>query len=283
MRSGLRWALTLALGILGTASLVSAQEESQERPLSRLTTQVCNLTEGVRPYLVRVIRVDSDPVRSDQDPKRILGSGICLGEGRILTTCSVVGAADSVTVVTADKKQYRAKVTGIDRRTNVALLELPGVELPPIPTTRKSILFPGDFVVAVGFGPPMGPQASFGTVILASKGHSLQYTEVEMVQVTAPAFPGFSGGVLLSSRGEMVGMLTGRMTLDPEEAVIPPETGMVAGYLDRDRIYTTSLSEATLVLPAGLAVGTKTHPLGSLSTGLFPMVPRTGGGFSRGT
>lgn len=276
------------LGVLGML-VPGSPARAEEKPVSQLTAQVRGLTEGARPYLVRVIRVEADPEHPEADVKRILGSGISLGQGRILTTCSVVGPADTVTVVTADRQQFRAGVAGIDRRTNVALLELPEANLPAIPAGRERILFPGDFVVAVGFGPPMGPQSSFGTVVLASQGHSLQYTEVEMVQVSAPAFPGFSGGVLLNAAGEMVGMLTGRMTLDPDEAVVPPETGMVAGYLERDRIYTTSLSEATLALPAGLAEGIcrELAQAGKVERGYLglqlEMTPQTAGKRSSGT
>jgi serine protease Do len=223
-------------------------------PLAEFSSQVRTLTEAARPYLVRVIRNASlGELVSRSAPRRIIGSGISLGEGRILTSAAVVGSAREVLVHAASDSTYIARVLGTDRRTNVAVLEIGDKGLPAVPRSDGGMLFPGDLVVATGFRLPLGPRSSFGTVVVADEGPSLGYTEVDILHVTAPSFPGISGGVLLNRAGDMVGMIFGRMDPDPDR-IRTASTGFVSGYYEGDRIYTTDFDAVTLALPVGAAM-----------------------------
>jgi serine protease Do len=247
-------ALLLLGGLTLIGAPVPAARADGDAPLAEFNSQVRALTVGARPYLVRVLRVVSlGELVAGSSQRRIIGTGISLGDGKILTSSSVVGPADEVLVRTPTDSTFTARVLGTDRRTSVAVLEIRDRTLPPVPVAEDGLLFPGDLVVAVGYRPPLGPRSSFGTVVLAEEGPSLGYTEVDMIHATAPSFPGVSGGILLNRSGGMVGMIFGRMSPDPDR-IRTASVGFVSGFLEGDRLYTTDFEAVTLALPVGTAV-----------------------------
>lgn len=249
-RLGLR---ALFVGVLVLLGAPGSDARADEGALAEFSSQVQDLTAGARPYLVRVVRVVSLGEHvAGTTRKRIIGSGISLGDGKILTSSAMAGSADEVLVHTATDSTFTARVLGTDRRTNVAVLEIPDRTLPAVPLA-EGLLFPGDLVVATGYRPPLGPWSSFGTVVLAEEGPSLGYTEVDMIHATAPSFPGISGGVLLNRAGRMVGMIFGRMSPDPDR-IRTASVGFVSGFFEGDRLYTTDFETVTLALPAGTAM-----------------------------
>jgi S1-C subfamily serine protease len=185
---------------------------------------------------------------------RMIGSGLSLGDGFILTSATVTGPADSLTVLLPDEQRVPAKVVGVDRRTNVAVLRIPRTDLPAAPVARIPLLFPGALVVAAGLGPEGGPTASYGNVILV-EGPNLFFTGADMVEVTAPAFAGMTGGALLNREGETVGLISGWMRLDPERAIAPPGTDLVAGFVRDHSLSSTAINSATLAVPILRALG----------------------------
>ena len=249
---GFRSALICLVTIGATWCPVAAEDWSD--PFSEFTAEVENLTRTARPYLVQVMRRAESLSPDAETSPRIIGTGISLGDGWVLTSASIVGPALEVEVRTPSQEGRVGIVRGVDRRTNVAVLEVMGLETPAIPVATETFLFPGDVVLAVGLGPDDGPWASFGTVVLATQGPHLGYSEAEMVEVTAPAFPGITGGVLFSRGGEMVGMISGHMGLESQKAILPPGKGMVSGYWGQNRLTTSTPSSVTLALPAGVAL-----------------------------
>ncbi len=265
-----------------------ARPENGNRPpaLADLTQSVERVAASATPRLVRVIRSTEVP---GQRPQRILGTGVSLGGGRVLTCAGVVGPAREVLVTAADGDTLPARVLGVDRRTNVAVIEATGLALPALPAAPNTLLFPGDLVVAVGLGPPSAPTASFGTVVLV-QGPSLGYSEVDMVQVTAPVFPGFTGGALLDRQGRIVALLSGKMEIDPAQAMVPAGTDMVAGFVHDGGLTTTVPTAATVALPIGHALETAEEliRLGYVERGFLGVqveltnAVRAGGGSLRG-
>jgi len=198
--------------------------------------------------LVQVIRTESTP-----GMPRLIGTGISLGDGKIMTSAGVVGRAESVLVAPAAGDTVEARVIATDRRTNLAVLDVPGLNLPALPVTSGAIVFPGATVVAVGLGAPGTPEATFGTVVV-SQGLHLGYSEVEMLQTTNPIFRGYTGGALVDDKGYLVGMLSGVVALDSSEVMVPDGIGLLAGVVHRGRVSTVTPAAATLVLPALAAV-----------------------------
>lgn len=135
-----------------------------------------------------------------------LGSGFIVSpEGYILTNAHVVADADDVMVRLTDKREFKAKVLGSDRRTDVALLKIEASGLPVVKLGDPNKLKVGEWVVAIGS--PFGLDSTVTAGIVSAKGRSLpQENYVPFIQTDAAVNPGNSGGPLFNMRGEVVGV-----------------------------------------------------------------------------
>lgn len=135
-----------------------------------------------------------------------LGSGfIVSADGHILTNAHVVDAADEVLVRLTDKREFKAKVVGADKRTDVALLKIEASGLPVVKLGDPAKLKVGEWVVAIGA--PFGFDNSVTAGIVSAKGRSLpQENYVPFIQTDVAINPGNSGGPLFNMRGEVVGV-----------------------------------------------------------------------------
>ncbi|MBS1188947.1 MAG: DegQ family serine endoprotease [Rhodocyclaceae bacterium] len=135
-----------------------------------------------------------------------LGSGfIVSGDGYILTNAHVVDAADEITVRLTDKREFKAKVIGADKRTDVALIKIDAANLPTVRLGDPTQLKVGEWVVAIGS--PFGFDNSVTAGIVSAKGRSLpQESYVPFIQTDVAVNPGNSGGPLFNMRGEVVGV-----------------------------------------------------------------------------
>ena len=137
---------------------------------------------------------------------RSLGSGfIVSADGYLLTNAHVVDGADEVQVKLTDKREFKAKVIGADKRTDVALLKIDAVGLPVVKLGDPEQLRVGEWVVAIGA--PFGFDNSVTAGIVSAKGRSLpQENYVPFIQTDVAINPGNSGGPLFNMRGEVVGI-----------------------------------------------------------------------------
>ncbi len=137
---------------------------------------------------------------------RSLGSGFILSaDGYILTNAHVVDAADEVIVRLTDKREFKAKVIGSDRRTDVALVKIDASGLPVVSIGKPDLLKPGEWVFAIGS--PFGFDNSVTAGIVSAKGRSLpQENYVPFIQTDVAINPGNSGGPLFNMKGEVVGI-----------------------------------------------------------------------------
>ena len=135
-----------------------------------------------------------------------LGSGFIIsGDGHILTNAHVVDGADEVLVKLTDKREYKAKVLGTDKRTDIALLKIEATGLPVARLGDPGRLRVGEWVVAIGS--PFGFENSVTAGIVSAKGRSLpQENIVPFIQTDAAINPGNSGGPLFNLKGEVVGV-----------------------------------------------------------------------------
>ncbi len=135
-----------------------------------------------------------------------LGSGFIISEdGYIMTNAHVVGSADGITVRLTDKREFKAKVIGIDKRTDVALIKIEASGLPKIVPGDPNALKVGEWVVAIGS--PFGFDSSVTAGIVSAKGRSLpQENYVPFIQTDAAINPGNSGGPLFNMKGEVIGI-----------------------------------------------------------------------------
>ncbi|MDE3009968.1 MAG: DegQ family serine endoprotease [Pseudomonadota bacterium] len=137
---------------------------------------------------------------------RSLGSGfIVSNDGYIMTNAHVVANADEVVVRLTDKREFKAKVVGSDRRTDVALLKIKAEHLPAVSIGDPAHLKVGEWVIAIGS--PFGFDSTVTKGIVSAVGRSLpdeNYTP--FIQTDAAVNPGNSGGPLFNLRGEVVGI-----------------------------------------------------------------------------
>jgi serine protease Do len=137
---------------------------------------------------------------------RSLGSGfIVSAEGYILTNAHVVDAADEILVRLTDKREFKAKVIGSDKRSDVALIKIEASGLPVVRLGDPNVLKVGEWVVAIGS--PFGFDNSVTAGIVSAKGRSLpQENFVPFIQTDVAVNPGNSGGPLFNMKGEVIGM-----------------------------------------------------------------------------
>src|SRR4051794_17335452 len=137
---------------------------------------------------------------------RSLGSGFIISnDGYILTNAHVVEGGDEINVKLTDKREFKARVIGADKRTDVALIKIDGTGLPLVKFGDPNKLKVGEWVVAIGS--PFGFENTVTAGIVSAKGRSLpQENFVPFIQTDVAINPGNSGGPLFNMRGEVVGI-----------------------------------------------------------------------------
>jgi serine protease Do len=135
-----------------------------------------------------------------------VGSGFVIGSnGEVITNAHVVDGADEVTVRLSDKREFKAKVLGADKRTDVALLKIDATNLPKVTIGDPEKLRVGEWVVAIG--KPFGLENTMTAGIVSAKGRDLpQENLVPFIQTDVAINPGNSGGPLFNMKGEVVGI-----------------------------------------------------------------------------
>lgn len=146
------------------------------------------------------------PQMPREQESQSLGSGFIISaDGFILTNAHVVDRAEKITVRLNDKREYKAKVIGADKRTDVALLKIEANGLPKVTLGEPGLLKVGEWVLAIGS--PFGFDSSVTAGIVSAKGRSLpQENFVPFIQTDVAINPGNSGGPLFNMKGEVVGI-----------------------------------------------------------------------------
>ncbi len=147
------------------------------------------------------------PIMPQQDYKtQSLGSGFIISsDGYILTNAHVVDAADEVVVKLLDKREFKAKIIGTDRRTDIALVKIEATGLPKVTIGDPTRLKVGEWVAAIGS--PFGLENTMTAGIVSAKGRALpQENYVPFIQTDVAINPGNSGGPLFNLAGEVVGI-----------------------------------------------------------------------------
>ena len=159
--------------------------------------------------------------RQVQTPKRAAaGSGVIISaDGYIVTNNHVVDGADELTVSLTDNKEYSARIIGTDKTTDLALIKIDGKNLPAITIANSDDVRVGEWVLAVGN--PLGLNNTVTAGIISAKARTLGANGVEsFIQTDAAINQGNSGGALVNTRGELVGI----------NAMLYSQTGSNIGY-----------------------------------------------------
>jgi serine protease Do len=139
-------------------------------------------------------------------PTHGLGSGfIVTPDGVILTNAHVVADADEVIVKLTDKREFKAKVVGLDKQTDVAVLRIDAKNLPTVRIGDSAKSRVGEWVVAIGS--PFGFENSVTAGIISAKSRTLpDEGYVPFMQTDVAVNPGNSGGPLINASGEVIGI-----------------------------------------------------------------------------
>lgn len=169
-------------------------------------------------------RVEQGQGRPQMQEMRAGGSGVILSEdGYIVTNNHVVDEATKLRVKLNDGRTFDAKVIGKDPTTDIALIKIDGKSLPTLPFGSSDALRLGEWVLAIGS--PFDLQSTITAGIVSAKARQLDVIPNEFriesfIQTDAAVNPGNSGGALVNTRGELVGINT----------VIKSSTGSYIGY-----------------------------------------------------
>ncbi len=141
---------------------------------------------------------------SEEEQTKGVGSGFILSaDGLIMTNAHVVEGADQVVVTLVDKREFKAKIIGVDKRTDVALLKVEASGLPAVKTGDVSRLKVGEWVMAIGS--PFGLENTVTAgIVSAKKRDTGDY--LSFIQTDVAINPGNSGGPLINMRGEVIGI-----------------------------------------------------------------------------
>ena len=141
----------------------------------------------------------------DEEPQqRGVGSGFILSaDGYVMTNAHVVDGADELLVTLTDKREFKAKVIGLDKRTDVAVVKIDATCLPAVKLGDIGRLKVGEWVMAIGS--PFGLENSVTAGIVSAKGRDTG-DYLPFIQTDVAINPGNSGGPLINMRGEVVGI-----------------------------------------------------------------------------
>jgi serine protease Do len=156
----------------------------------------------VPPNLPRGPRSDRAPQEEAQP--RGVGSGFILtSDGFVMTNAHVVEGADEVIVTLTDNREYKAKIVGSDKRTDVAVVKIEATGLPAVKLGDVSRLKVGEWVMAIGS--PFGLENTVTAGIVSAKQRDTG-DYLPFIQTDVAINPGNSGGPLINMRGEVVGI-----------------------------------------------------------------------------
>ena len=149
---------------------------------------------------------DEGDLPEDSLQSRSLGSGVIVSsDGYVLTNSHVIEGADEIIVRTSDRREFVAALVGTDKRSDIALLKVPGEGLPSARIGSSKDLQVGEWVLAIGS--PFGFESSATAGIVSAKGRSLPTENyVPFIQTDVAINPGNSGGPLFNLKGEVVGV-----------------------------------------------------------------------------
>jgi serine protease Do len=227
------------------------------------------------------------PQPQDEEQPRGVGSGFILSaDGLIMTNAHVVEGADEVVVTLTDKREFKAKIIGADKRSDVAVVRMDATGLPAVKVGDVSRLKVGEWVMAIGS--PFGLDNTVTAGIVSAKQRDTG-DYLPFIQTDVAINPGNSGGPLINMRGEVVGINSqiysrsgGSMgisfAIPMDEAVRVSEQLRVSGRVTRGRIG-VQIDQVTKDVAESIGLG---KPTGALVRGVESGAPAEKAGVEAG-
>lgn len=232
------------------------------------------------------------PSPEHMPPSHGIGSGfIVSSDGYVLTNAHVVADASEVTVKLTDRREFAAKVIGVDKGSDIALIKIAATGLPTVRFGDSKHLLPGQWVVAIGS--PFGFENSVTAGVVSATGRPLPDDNgssfVEFIQTDAAVNPGNSGGPLFNVDGQVIGVnaqiysRTGgymgmSFAIPIDVALSVKDQLMTKGKVSRSRIG-VQVQDINQQLAQTFGLGT---PRGALISAVIPKSPGERAGLKPG-
>ena len=222
-----------------------------------------------------------------QEADRGVGSGFIIeSNGLILTNAHVVEGATTIYVTLTDKREFKAKLLGLDKRTDVAVVKIEARDLPKLPLGDSSKVRVGEWVLAIGS--PFGLENTVTAGIVSAKSRDTG-DYLPFIQTDVAVNPGNSGGPLLNTAGQAIGINSqifsrsgGYMgisfAIPIDEAMRVADQLRTNGKMTRGRIG-VALGEMTKEVAESLGLG---KPRGAYVRNVDPGGPAAAGGIESG-
>ena len=222
-----------------------------------------------------------------QEADRGVGSGFIIeSNGLILTNAHVVEGATTIYVTLTDKREFKAKLLGMDKRTDVAVVKIEARDLPKLPLGDSSKVRVGEWVLAIGS--PFGLENTVTAGIVSAKSRDTG-DYLPFIQTDVAVNPGNSGGPLLNTAGQVIGINSqifsrsgGYMgisfAIPIDEAMRVADQLRTNGKMTRGRIG-VALGEMTKEVAESLGLG---KPRGAYVRNVEPGGPASAGGIEAG-
>lgn len=184
-------------------------QPTADSELDRLNRAFVQLAEHARPAIVQIRVTTQDPKAKSAQSLGSRGSGFIIDpRGYILTAQHVIEKAKDIEIRLADSQRLPAQIVAAEPQIDVAILKITiERELPILAFGNSDQIRVGD--LAVVFGYPFGRESSMSLGIVSRSGRSYpDSASYEFIQTDAGAYPGGSGGPLLNSQGNAIGMIT---------------------------------------------------------------------------
>jgi serine protease Do len=266
-----------------------------ERPRAGRTAATPEIDEDMLEFFRRFgLPIPNQPTPRGQRPapdgdpqQRGVGSGFVLSaDGFVLTNAHVVEGAEEVFVTLTDKREFKARIIGSDRRSDVALVKIEAGGLPTVRIGDVSRLRVGEWVIAIGS--PFGLENTVTAGIVSAKSRDTGEF-LPLIQTDVAINPGNSGGPLINMRGEVVGINSqiysrsgGYMgisfAIPIDEATRVADQLKTTGRVSRGRIG-VSIDQVTKDVAESIGLG---KPLGALVRSVEPGGPAEKAGVEPG-
>lgn len=227
-----------------------------------------------------------NPQQEEEVPRGVGSGFIISADGYVLTNAHVVEGADEVYVTLTDKREFKAKIIGVDKRTDVSVVKIEGNNLPRLAIGDPNKLRVGEWVIAIGS--PFGLENTVTAGIISAKARDTG-DYLPLIQTDVAVNPGNSGGPLINMRGEVVGINSqiysrsgGYMGISfavpIDEAVRVADQLRVSGRVTRGRIG-VQIGEVTREVAESLGMP---RAQGALVQRVEPSSPAERGGLEAG-
>ncbi|TVR83131.1 MAG: PDZ domain-containing protein [Saprospirales bacterium] len=204
-----------------TSSLVKSEDlllngNLQRHFLSSAPTNFIQAAKKATPAVVYIRASNGDSFQNMRGYNNAAGSGVIISsDGYIATNNHVIEDGTNITVVLNDRREFSAEIIGKDPTTDLALLKIEASELPYLVFGNSDSLQVGEWVLAVGN--PFRLQSTVTAGIVSAKGRNINILDTEygiesFIQTDAAVNPGNSGGALVNTNGELVGINTAIIT-----------------------------------------------------------------------